>query len=78
MIEMSSLEYAFSKLNFNKVKINREKCKKNTMLKIWYSDNKEIEISQYDYENIASHKGEVCIINLTQADENAKILKDFF
>ena len=35
---MSSLEYAFSKLDFNKSKKNKEDHKKNTMFMVWYND----------------------------------------
>lgn len=75
---MSSLQYAFSKLNFNKVKQDKENYKKNTILKIWYSDNKKLEISQYDYENMSSHKNEIVVINVTEANKNAELLKNIF
>ena len=74
---MSSLEYAFSKLDFNKVRKNKEDHKKNTMFKVWYNDNTKLVISQYDYENMASHKNEVVVINMTEADKNAELLKKY-
>ena len=52
MIEISSIEYAFSKLNFEKAKNKKEKKEKETIWKIWYRDeNGEIQAcirSDYD------------------------------
>ena len=38
MIEISSMEYAFSKLNFEKAEKQKEKKEKETIWKIWYRD----------------------------------------
>ena len=38
MIEISSMEYAFSKLNFGKAEKQKEKKEKETFWKIWYRD----------------------------------------
>lgn len=38
MLEISSLEYAFSKLNFDKSRKQEEKKEKETIWKIWYHD----------------------------------------
>ena len=52
MVEISSIEYAFSKLNFNKSRKQEEKKEKEIIWKIWYRDeNEEIKTcirSDYD------------------------------
>ena len=63
MIEISSIEYAFSKLNFEKAKNKKEKKEKETIWKIWYRDeNGKIQAcirSDYDLKRTRDIHGRI-------------------
>ena len=63
MIEISSIEYAFSKLNFEKAEKQKEKKEKETIRKIWYRDeNGKIQTcirSDYDLKRSRDIHGRI-------------------
>lgn len=77
MIEISSLEYAFSKLDFKKQEQKDIKKSKETIYKIWYRDLegklKTTIRSKYDLERTRDiHKNIITMIILTKSQVTKK------